>query len=125
MTDTNYKFEVGRYKTRGGFEAQVLDVNFNSVGGKVMLGKIKLNDYELACTWEKNGKKHFLNDSPSECDLMPPVETKEIWLNVYPEPALCHYKSKSLADEYSNINRIGQIKITITGDKYEVGKVEL
>lgn len=125
MTDTNYKFEVGEwYRIRDGLSAQILDANFKGPSGQVIAGKMRNKDgSEFTLAWYGNGR--CIKDQESQYDLMPPVETKELWVNVYPQPGLCEYKSRSLADEYADPNRIGLLKITITGDDYTVEKVEL
>ena len=119
-----YEYKVGEwYKTRGGYEAQVLDVNFNSGGGKPLLGKIKFDDREVPYTWKKDGNWSQAG-TPSEYDLMPPVERKERWVNVYKEcVGSGSWSSKERAEENADCNYIGMIRIVIEGDDFTVEKV--
>lgn len=83
MTDINYKFEVGKeYETRGGYVATILDAHFNGRGAYTIAGKIKKRGFEELILWESDGT--FFDKAQSHLyDLMPPVETKELWVNVY------------------------------------------
>lgn len=125
MTDTNYKFEVGGwYRMRDGLSAQILDDNFKGPSGQVIAGKLRNKDgNEFTLAWYGNGR--CIKDQESQYDLMPPVETKELWVNVYPSSGIGDYESKSIADEYAVHSRIGLLKITIAGDDFTVEKVAI
>ena len=118
------KYEVGKeYRTRGGLVAEILDVNFKSSLGNI-LGKIRdETGFEIVGHWLGNGRS--VVNSTHENDLMPPVETKELWVNVYPSSGIGDYESKSSADEYAVHSRIGILKITIAGDDFTVEKVAI
>lgn len=94
MTDTSYKFEVGKwYKTRNGSDAQILDNNFNGPHGAKIVGKVKYEDgFERARIWYGNGR--WLKSEDTEYDLMPPVETKEFWGGRVPEWGDLHISIK-------------------------------
>jgi len=125
MTDTNYKFEVGEwYKTRNGWSAQILDDDFKGPDGKVLVGKVQNEiGFEFVRAWHEDGR--WSKDRESGIDLMPPVETKEFWINLYGDYISGGYASNPIADEFASNRRIGLLKITITGDKYEVEKVAI
>jgi len=123
MTDTTYKWEVGKwYKTRNGLDAKISDDDFKGPSGCSLAGKIQdKNGVECVCTWHEDGS--FKNQE-SEYDLMPPVETKEFWVNANLSGMFYGYKSKSNANANADHDRIGLLKITITGDDYTVEKVK-
>ena len=125
MTDTNYKFEVGEwYKTRNGWSAQILDDDFKGPDGKVLVGKVQNEiGFEFVRAWHEDGR--WSKDRESGIDLMPPVETKELWVNANLSGMFYGYKSKSNANANADHDRIGLLKITITGDDYTVEKVEI
>ena len=120
-----YKFEVGKeYKTRGGLVATILDVNYKGGGGYSIVGKIHKDGCEQVMAWRSDGSFISLKYK-HPCDLMPPVEAKEIWVNVYAvgSPGIWH--DRWLADEHAADTRIGLLKITITDDDFEVEKVAI
>lgn len=124
MTDMNYKFEVGKwYKTRNGWDAQIWGDHFKGPHGERLAGKIQDKDgVERVRSWQSNGS--YIKNTTHAYDLMPPVETKEYWVNVY--GGYCSdYKSKSCADDCADDNRIGLLKIITTGDEYTIEKVKL
>jgi len=115
------EFKVGEcYKTRGGYEAQVLDVNFNSGGPMTIIGKIRINGREEVRTWTKDGR--YSNNGPNGYDLLPPVEHKELWVNVNKRQAAI-WSSKQKADRGADSTRLGLIRIAIEGDDFTVEKV--
>jgi hypothetical protein len=119
-----YEYKVGEwYKTRGGHEAILHDVNFKGQGGLTLLGKVKLDSYEMACNWTKDGR--YSIHAPTDFDLLPPVERKEFWVNVYKtRPGSSAWLSKENADICrARGGGIGLIRITIEGDDFTVEKV--
>ena len=119
-----YQYEVGKeYKTRGGYVATILDANFKGHSGKLIAGKIKIKGGEFVYTWYHDGF-YWCSKTEHPYDLMPPVETKELWINVYDEFGGI-WSNKELADKHAADTRIGLLKITITGDKFEVEKVAI
>ncbi len=120
-----YEYQVGEwYKTLGGFEAQVLDVNYKSAGhGQRIVGKIKRDNGEGLITWESDGS--FVGEKqPNQYDLLPPVERKERWVNVYKEcVGSGSWSSKERAEENADCNYIGLIRIIFEGDDFTVEKV--
>ena len=119
-----HQWEVGKeYKMRNGDTAEILDVNYRGYRGKNILGKIKRHDEEVI-TWESDGsfagKKY-----KHKYDLMPPVETKELWGNVYKDCVVGMHSSLTIANTLAGEGRIGLVKITITGDEFEVEKVAI
>lgn len=119
-----HQWEVGKeYKTRGGYVATIFDVNFHGRNGRTIIGKVKAYGREEIFVWKSDGS--FLGkEHPDNYDLMPPVETQEIWVNIYPAKAR-HSSPRAWADEAAGDNRIGLLKITITGDEFEVEKVAI
>ncbi len=73
--------------------------------------------------WKSDGL-FWHKESPHKYDLLPPVETKELWINVYDEFGGI-WSNKELADKQAASTRIGLVKITITGDAFEVEKVAI
>ena len=125
-----YEYKVGEwYKTRGGHEVLVLDVNYKAEHGRMIIGKIKGDNGEELITWESDGT--FLGGMSNPYDLMPPVERKEFWVNVYEDFAI-DWASKELADKCARKEssdrcvagaRLGLIRIVIEGDDCTVEKV--
>ena len=117
-----YEYKVGEwYKTRDGLEAQVLDVNYESAGcGRLIVGKIKRDNGEDLITWESDGT--FLGGMSNPYDLLPPVERKELWVNVHPECAVI-WGSKEDAEYLAGPGRIGMMHIVIEGNDFTVEKV--
>ena len=119
-----HQWEVGKeYKTRVSYVATILDVNFKGCAGESIIGKVKIDGREIACTWDCDGF-YWCSKTEHPYDLMPPVETKELWINVYDEFGGI-WSNKEVADKHAADTRIGLLKITITGDKFEVEKVAI
>ncbi len=118
-----YEYKVGEwYKTRGGFEAQVLDVNYKSEHGRMIVGKIKRDNGEGLITWESDGT--LLGGMSNPYDLMPPVERKELWVNVYNSYHGSNaWSSKELADKHADDDRVDLLRIVIEGDNCTAEKV--
>jgi hypothetical protein len=117
------EYKVGEwYKTRGGHEAQVLDVNFNSVVGLTILGKIKYDDCEMVYSWTRDGR--YSTIAPTGFDLLPPVGRKELWVNVYNSYLGSNaWSSKELADKHAEDDRADLLRIVIEGDDCTAEKV--
>jgi hypothetical protein len=116
------KYEVGKeYKMRGGLVATILDVNYKGGGGYSIVGKTNKDGCEQVMAWRSDGA-FFPSKNSHPYDLMPPVETKELWVNVYP---YTDHRTRASADKYAVCDRIGLLKITITGDDFEVEKVAI
>ena len=118
-----HQWEVGKeYKLRNGDTAEILDVNYRGNRGKNILGKIKRHNEEVI-TWESEGS--FAGEKyKHRYDLMPPIKTKELWVNVYNGYGGI-WSEKEIADYNAASDRIGLVKITITGDEFEVEKVAI
>lgn len=118
-----HQWEVGKeYKMRNGETVEIMDVNYRGLSGQSILGKIKRYNYDEVITWGRDGS--FASEKRKHGhDLMPPVETKELWINVYGE--FGGWSNKELADKQAASARIGLVKITITGDEFEVEKVAI
>jgi len=116
-----HQYKVGEwYKTRGGHEVLVLDVNYKAEHGRMIIGKIKRDNVDELITWESDGT--FLGGMSNPYDLMPPVERKELWVNVY-NSYTQSWSSKELADKNADHDRVGLLRITIEGDDFTVEKV--
>jgi len=116
-----YEYKVGEwYKTRGGFEAQVLDVNYKSEHGRMIVGKIKRDNGEGLITWESDGT--FLGGMSNPYDLMPPVERKELWVEVY-DGYTQSWSLRESVDKRADDGRVGLLRIVIEGDDLTVEKV--
>jgi hypothetical protein len=119
-----HEYKVGeRYKTRGGQDALIYDVNFNGPHGYTISGKIKGDDYETCVRWDSGGAywptRYGIEDHR---DLMPPVKRKEFWVNVY-KGSVDAWDSSQLAEKHAGPGRIGVIHIVIEGDDFTVEKV--
>jgi len=123
MTDENYKFEVGKeYKMRGGLVATILDVNYKGGGGYKIAGKINKDGCEQVMVWRSDGAV-FPSKNSHPYDLMPPVETKELWVNVFTSHVVW-WGAKDDAMRYMlNDDRIGTIHIVIEGGDFTIEKV--
>ena len=120
-----HQWEVGKeYKTRGGAVATILDVNFKGRAGESIIGKVKIDGREIVFTWDCDGF-YWRSKTEHQHDLMPPVETKELWGNVYKDCVVEMHLSPTIANILAEEGRIGLVKITITGDEFEVEKVTI
>jgi len=117
-----HQWKVGEwYKTRGGDDAQVLDVDFKNKEGAI-LGKIRYSEEdEDYGTWYKDGNWKLWSEHKN--DLVPPVERKELWANVYKNWLSCPEKTKDEAKKSALSECIGMIHIVIEGDDFTVEKV--
>jgi hypothetical protein len=117
-----HEWKVGEwYKTRGGYEAQVFDVNYKSERfGQRIVGKIKRDDADLLVTWWSDGT--FVGGMSNQYDLLPPVERKELWVEVY-DGYTQSWSSKESVDKRADHGRVGLLRITIDGDDFTVEKV--
>lgn len=116
-----YQYEVGKeYKMRGGLVATILDVNFKVSHRRKIAGKIKIHNDELLITWQMDGTFEG-KKQPHGYDLMPPA--RKALVNVYKNGS--YHPSKKEADRSALPGRIGLLKITITGDEFEVEKVTI
>jgi len=71
-----HQYEVGKwYKTRGGEDALIYDVNFKGHSVYTILGKIKGVSDEERASWKSNGA-YWISGCEDPRDLMPPVERK-------------------------------------------------
>ncbi len=85
-----------------------------------IIGKIRINGREEVRTWTKDGR--YSNNGPNGYDLMPPVERKELWVNIHSEHAVI-WRSKEDAEYLAGPGRIGMMRIVIEGDDFTVEKV--
>jgi hypothetical protein len=117
-----HQFEVGKwYKTRGGHDALIYDVNFKGVDGYTIRGKIKFDIYDVFSGWRSDGAfRPSGTEDPR--DLMPPVEREEFWGNVY-VGYIRSWPSSQIAEKRADPDRIGLIHIVIEGDDFTVEKV--
>jgi hypothetical protein len=117
-----YEYKVGEwYKTRVGYEAQVFGKGGGMWGGLKVFGKIKVGDQEERVTWCGDGS-FYSKETQHKYDLMPPVERKELWVNIHSEHAVI-WRSKEDAEYLAGPGRIGMMRIVIEGDDFTVEKV--
>ena len=118
-----HQYKVGEwYKTRGGHEVLVLDVNYKAEHGRMIIGKIKRDNVEELIIWESDGT--FLGGVSNPYDLMPPVERKELWVNVYNSHHGSNaWSSKELADKHADNDRVDLLRIVIEGSDCTIEKV--
>ncbi len=120
-----HQWEVGKeYKMRNGEAVGIMDVNYRGLSGQSIIGKIKRYNYEEVMTWGSDGS--FTSEKRKHrYDLMPPVKTKKLWGNVYKDCVVGMHSSPTIANTLAGEGRIGLVKITITGDEFEVEKVAI
>jgi hypothetical protein len=117
-----HQYEVGKwYKTRGGHDVLIYDVNFKGPNGYTISGKIKGDDYETCVRWQSDGA-YWPNGIEDLRNLMPPVKREEFWVNVY-KGHTCNWPSSQLAEKHASPARIGVFCIVIEGDDFTVEKV--
>jgi hypothetical protein len=75
-------------------------------------------------TWTKDGK-HISSDEESFRDLVEIPQTVTFWVNVYHGMFGSYNETRREADFHAAPERIGVLRIEITGDNYEVFKEEI
>ena len=80
----------------------------------------------IMCEWDDVGQLRHPTGRPHQFDLIEKPQTVTRWVNVY-EAGLAGggMATRSQADDLSGSNRIGVLRIEITGDSFEVFKEDV
>jgi hypothetical protein len=108
------------YRTRDGREVRIYATD--GVGRYSVHGAIREDDGWRNAVWTEIGKAGLCDDVDYANDLVEvrPRIKREVWVNVYPDPAVCGAGStKKYADEWAAKNRIACVKLTIDCEEGE------
>lgn len=106
-----------KYRTRDGREVRIYAVDGN--GKWPVHGAIKENEGWNARVWAKDGLDDPQRMNPLDLIEVKPRIQREYWVNVYPNGGAQTLKTKKIADDHSNDDRIACVKVVIDCEEGE------